>query len=141
MPIRKERTMSRKDDKPKNHSYDVENIEDNFAISVLSLVLTATLVLLCVGYFSLLFPENGKLPGGLFGLFAGLAVYFVCFILSLITTVTSLIGFLLGHSSIKGFETKRKTRKPTKTKKRSPNKSETVRFFMPVRAEKRAAAP
>jgi hypothetical protein len=100
--------MSRKDDKPKNHSYDVENIEDNFAISVLSLVLTATLVLLCVGYFSLLFPENGKLPGGLFGLFAGLAVYFVCFILSLITTVTSLIGFLLGHSSIKGFETKRK---------------------------------
>ncbi len=82
----------------------MENNEDNLGISVLSLILTVTLAL----PFVALFIENGKLPGGLFGFLVGLTVYFVGFILSLFATVTSLIGFLLGHSSIKCFETKRK---------------------------------
>lgn len=104
MPIRKERTMSRKDDKPKNHSYDVENIEYNFAISVLSLVLTLILSLPAL----LTFLASNEFPNGIFGFLVGVVVYFVLFVLSLFTTVTAFIGFLLGHSSIKGFETKRK---------------------------------
>ncbi len=82
----------------------MENDEDNLGISVLSLVLTVILAL----PFVALFADNGKLPGGIMGFLAGLVVYFVRFILSLFTTVTSLIGFLLGHSSIKCFQTKRK---------------------------------
>ena len=84
--------------------YDVENIEYNFAISVLSLVLTLILSLPAL----LTFLASNEFPNGIFGFLVGVVVYFVLFVLSLFTTVTSLIGFLLGHSSIKGFETKRK---------------------------------
>ncbi len=97
--------MSRKDDKPKNHSYGVINIEDNLAISVLSLILTVTLALPFVVWMLL---DQGTLPGGLLGFLIGLTAYFAGFILALFTTVTSLIGFLLGHSSIKGFQAKGK---------------------------------
>ena len=96
--------MSRKDDKPKNHSYYVVNIEDNFAISVLSLILTLILSLPAL----LTFLASNEFPNGIFGFLVGVVVYFVLFVLSLFTTVTAFIGFLLGHSSIKGFQAKGK---------------------------------
>ena len=98
--------MRRKNVKTTNSwLYSIENNDDNLVISALSLGLTAILALPFVVF---MISESEKLSGGIFGFLLGLTAYFAGFILSLFTTVTSLVGFLMGHSSIKCFETKRK---------------------------------
>ena len=99
--------MRRKNVKTTNSSlYSIENNDDNLVVSALSLGLTAILALPFVVF---MISESEKLHGGIFGFLLGLTAYFAGFILSLFTTVTSLVGFLMGHSSIKCFETKRRT--------------------------------